>query len=86
MKLDHSNKLDLCYYGQVNSLRLKSNVVLKKASKHLWSHNYFAGDGRPTILDTKKMETWHSMPSFRNFIIACIRYILRQCFWKLYLS
>ena len=27
MKFDRSNKFDLCYYGQVNSLRLKSNVV-----------------------------------------------------------
>ena len=24
-----SNKFDLCYYGQVNSLRLKSSVALK---------------------------------------------------------
>ena len=36
MKFDRSNKFDLCYYGQVNSLRLKSRVVLKWATKHLW--------------------------------------------------
>ena len=36
MKFDRSNKFDLCYYGQVNSLRLKSSVALKWASKHLW--------------------------------------------------
>ena len=36
MKFDHSNKFDLCYYGQVNSLRLKSSSFEK---------------GRQTILD-----------------------------------
>ena len=37
MKYDLSNKkFDLCYYGQVNSLRLKSSVASKWASKHLW--------------------------------------------------
>ena len=35
MKFDRSNKFDFCYYGQVNSLRLKSSVVSKWASKHL---------------------------------------------------
>ena len=28
-----SNKFDLCYYGQVNSLRLKLRVALKWASE-----------------------------------------------------
>ena len=32
MKFDRSNKVDLFYYGQVNSLRLKSSVALKEAS------------------------------------------------------
>ena len=36
MKFDRSNKFDLCYYGQVNSLRLKKSVASKWASKHLW--------------------------------------------------
>ena len=36
MKFDRSNKFDLCYYGQVNSVRLKLNVPSKWASKHLW--------------------------------------------------
>ena len=27
MKFDRSNKFDFCYYGQVNSLRLKSSVA-----------------------------------------------------------
>ena len=36
MKLDCSNKFDFCYYGQVNSLWLKSSVVSKWASKHIW--------------------------------------------------
>ena len=35
MKFDRSNKFDLCYYGQVNSLRLKSSVASKWASEHL---------------------------------------------------
>ena len=36
MKFDGSNKFDFCYYGQVNSLRLKLSVASKWASKHLW--------------------------------------------------
>ena len=45
MKFDRSNKFDFCYYGQVNSLRLKSSVASKWASKHLWGGIiYFAGD------------------------------------------
>ena len=34
MKIDRSNTFDLCYYGQVNSLRLKSSV----ASRGMWKH------------------------------------------------
>ena len=45
MKFDRSNKFDLCYYGQVNSLRVKSSVVSKWTRKHLWGNIYFAGDG-----------------------------------------
>ena len=48
MKFDRSNKLDLCYYGQVNSLRLKSSVASKWAIKHLWGtggYHYFDADG-----------------------------------------
>ena len=45
MKFDLSNKFDFCYYGQVNSLRLKASVASKWASKHLWGNTYFAGDG-----------------------------------------
>ena len=30
------NNITICYYGQVNSLRLKLNVASKWASKHLW--------------------------------------------------
>ena len=44
MKFNHSNKFDLCYYGQVNSLRLKllkSSVASKWASKHLWGCHLF---------------------------------------------
>ena len=45
MKFDRSNKFDLCYYGQVNSLWLRSSVASKWASKRLWGIIYFAGDG-----------------------------------------
>ena len=45
MKFDRSNKFDLCYYGQVNSLRIKSSVASKWASKHLLGGIiYFAGE------------------------------------------
>ena len=44
MKFDRSNKFDLCYYGQVNSLRLKSSVVSKWASEQVGGDIYFAGD------------------------------------------
>ena len=36
IKFDRSNKFDLCYYGQINSLRLKSSVASKWASTYLW--------------------------------------------------
>ena len=42
MKFDRNNKFDFCYYGQVNSLRLKSSVASKWASG---GFIYFAGDG-----------------------------------------
>ena len=46
MKFDRSNKFDFCYYGQVNSLWVKSSVASKWASKRLvWDDIYFAGDG-----------------------------------------
>ena len=45
MKFDRSNKFDFCYYGQVNSLHLLSNVASKWANKHLRGSIYFAGDG-----------------------------------------
>ena len=35
-KFDHSNKFDLFYYEQVNSLLLKSSLASKWASKQLW--------------------------------------------------
>ena len=53
MKFDRSNKFGLCYYGQVNSLLLKSSVSSKWASKHLCGGNiYFAGDGICFLLFT----------------------------------
>ena len=34
-KLLAHNNITICYYGQINSLRLKSNVASEWASKHL---------------------------------------------------
>ena len=31
----------ISYYGQVNSLRLKSSVASKWATKHLWGYHLF---------------------------------------------
>ena len=45
MKFDRSNKFDLCYYGQVNSLRLKSTVDSKWQVNTFGSTIYSAGDG-----------------------------------------
>ena len=50
MKCDRSNKLDFCYYGQVNSLRLKSGGASKWATS---GNFYFAGYGTNTILPIK---------------------------------
>ena len=41
MKFDRSNKFDLCYYGQVNSLRLKSSVPSKMTNKHFLGYHLF---------------------------------------------
>ena len=38
------NNITISYYMQVNSLRLKSSVASKWASKHLWGTIYFAVD------------------------------------------
>ena len=43
MKYNRSNKFYFCYYGKENSLRLKSIVASKLASKQLWGTIYFAG-------------------------------------------
>ena len=41
MKFDRSNKFALCYYGQVNSLRLKSSIASKWASEYLLGYYLF---------------------------------------------
>ena len=43
--LPHNN-ITISYFEQVNSLRLKSTVVSKCASKRLWGTIYFAVDGK----------------------------------------
>ena len=45
MKFDRSNKFDLCYYGQVNLLRL-NQVWIRNGQVNTFEGNiYFAGDG-----------------------------------------
>ena len=58
MKFDHRNKFDLCYYGQVISLRLKSNVASKWASKHLYGNFYYADNGVSTEQNTFFLLYW----------------------------
>ena len=41
MKFDRNNEFDFCYW-QVNSLRIKSSVASKWASKQLWANIYLA--------------------------------------------
>ena len=60
MKFDRSNKFDLCYYGQVNSLGLKSRVVSKWSIKHPLGNIYFAGAG--TYM-------WFTVPLYRVCVI-----------------
>ena len=47
MKFDRSNKFDLCYYGQVNSLRLNQAYQAYGQVNTNWGGGniYFAGDG-----------------------------------------
>ena len=45
MKFDRSNKFDLCYYGQVNSLRLQSSVASNGPVNNFGGNIYYAGDG-----------------------------------------
>ena len=40
-KVSGSNKFDLCYYGQINLLRLKSSVASKWARKQIWRYRLF---------------------------------------------
>ena len=55
MQLDRSDKkIDLCYYGQVNSLQQKSNVDSEWESKHYRSNIYFAGDGKIERYNARK--------------------------------
>ena len=48
MKFDRSNKFDFSYYGQINSVRLKSSVASKfrnGQANTFGGNTYFAGDG-----------------------------------------
>ena len=44
MKFDRCNKFHFCYYGQVNSLRVKLCVASKYEVNTFGGNIYFAGD------------------------------------------
>ena len=51
MKFDRSNKFDLCHYGQVNSLLVKSMGLRKRQENTFGGFNiYFAGYGTSICL------------------------------------
>ena len=68
MKFDHSNKFDLCYYGQVNSLRLKSSVALKWASKHILAVTFIL----QAIVRQLKYVNWHAIYVHTNSLPSLI--------------
>ena len=41
MKFDRSFKIELCHYGQVNSLRLESSAASKWTSKRMCGYHLF---------------------------------------------
>ena len=45
MKFDRSNKFDLCYSGQVNSLRLKSSAASNGQANTFGGNIYIAVNG-----------------------------------------
>ena len=57
MKFDRSNKYDLCYYEQINSLRLESSLAVKSTIWHIWGGGgctiSFAGDGTSNVIIVK---------------------------------
>ena len=59
MKFDCSNKFALCYYGQVNSLRLKSSVSSKWEVNTCGADINFAGDGTFTNLIVLRIAAEH---------------------------
>ena len=56
MKFDRSNKFDLCYYGQVNLLRLKSSVASNGQVNTFGGTIYFARNGTWMYIVMKKIE------------------------------
>ena len=63
------NNLWLCYHGHVNSPRLKSNVALNWASKHLSGYHLFCWWW--CAIDVNDQSAWESF-KIENSII-CIR-------------
>ena len=65
MKFYRSNKFDFCYYGQVNSLRIKSSVASKWASKLL-------GEGVTFILLAMvHIRHWNLAQKIRILAVTC---------------
>ena len=84
MKFDRSNKFDFCYYGQVNSLRLKSSVASKWASKHLWGNIYFAGDGTFHCFPFSCFENWKLYETHERelFLLVILDLFGLTAFWN----
>ena len=60
MKFDRSNKFDLCYYGQVNSLRLKSTVASNRQVNAFGGTIFFAGHDTTSCILNKNRLRWQS--------------------------
>ena len=80
---DRSNKFDLCYYGQVNSMRLKLSVASKCASIHFWGYIYFAGDGHniQVIHKRKSAATGTLSPPFPTQVRSTRHVLFHYAVW-----
>ena len=88
MKFDRSNKFDLCYYGQVNSLGLKSSVALKWANKPLWGYHLFCSNGDAWIsvacMGFVYLEYTYISSSIKKFYWSVPTRIFLKCFQVAY--
>ena len=81
MKFDRSNKFDLCYYGQVNSLRLKSSIV------NIFGGNiYFAGDGASFMYYERNEMNFIKYYYYRFFAVCSNKEVPEKQVFNLYIS